>query len=140
MGTCLICTAQQGTHNGFKIFLNGPIFEIFMKRRGFDTSTVAASTQWYLKSNSLQYNALACWVDGTNDSSTKCLMFQALFFFIISYRLRALKTLYFKFYIIIKNKKINWNDFCFSTIPKLLNRRIWNTILLYINDSLPVTL
>ena len=28
------------------------------------------------------------WVDGTNDSSSKRLMFQALFFFIISYRLK----------------------------------------------------
>ena len=52
------------------------------------------------------------WVNGTNDSSTKRLMFRALFFFINSYKLRALKTLYFKFCKIIKNKKINWNDFC----------------------------
>ena len=37
------------------------------------------------------------WVDGTNDSSTKRVMFQALFFFIISYRLGALKTLYFHY-------------------------------------------
>ena len=35
----------------------------------------------YLKSNKLQYNTLARWVDGTNDSSTKCLMFQAFAFF-----------------------------------------------------------
>ena len=43
------------------------------------------------------------WDDGTNDSSTKHLMFQALFFFfIISYRLRALKTLYFYFCKFIK--------------------------------------
>ena len=48
-----------------------------------------------LKSDNLQYNTLARWVDGKNDSSTKLLMFQALFFFIISYRLRALKTFYF---------------------------------------------
>ena len=34
----------------------------------------------YLKSDNLQYNTLAHWVDGTNDSSTKRLMFQALFF------------------------------------------------------------
>ena len=33
-----------------------------------------------------------------------------IFFFIISYR--ALKTLYFNFCKIIKNKKINWIDFC----------------------------
>ena len=34
-----------------------------------------------LKSDNLQYNTLGRWVDGTNDSSTKRLMFQALFFF-----------------------------------------------------------
>ena len=37
---------------------------------------------------------IICLVAGTNDSSTKRLMFQALFFFIISYWLKALKTLY----------------------------------------------
>ena len=50
----------------------------------------------------LKSDNLARWVDGMNDSSTKHLMFQALFFFIISYRLRALKTLYFYFCKIIK--------------------------------------
>ena len=49
-----------------------------------------------IKTNNLQYNMLVRWADGTNDSSTKCLTFQA-FFFIISYRLMALKTLYFHF-------------------------------------------
>ena len=34
-----------------------------------------------LKSDNLQYNMLGRWVDGMNDSSTKHLMFQALFFF-----------------------------------------------------------
>ena len=40
----------------------------------------------------LQYNTLVRWDAGTNESSTKRLMFQALSFFIISYRLGALKT------------------------------------------------
>ena len=31
------------------------------------------------KSDNLQYNTLGRWVDGTNDSSIKCLMFQVLF-------------------------------------------------------------
>ena len=31
------------------------------------------------KSDNLQYNTLCHWVAGTNDSSTKCLMFQVLF-------------------------------------------------------------
>ena len=34
-----------------------------------------------LKSDNLQYNPLVRWYAGTNDSSTKCLMFQVLFFF-----------------------------------------------------------
>ena len=37
-------------------------------------------TQKILKSDNLQYDMLSRWVDGTNDSSTKRLMFQALFF------------------------------------------------------------
>ena len=36
------------------------------------------------KSDNLQYNTLVCWVAGMNDSSTKCLMFQVLFFFMTS--------------------------------------------------------
>ena len=32
------------------------------------------------KSDDVQYNTLGGWVDGTNDSSTKCLMFQAQFY------------------------------------------------------------
>ena len=82
------------------------------------------------KSVNLQYNTLGRWVDWTNDSSTKCLMFQALFFlsFFIDlghskgwrtfrpwiFQLQTwgwnvfqpLKTLYFYY------KKINWNHFC----------------------------
>ena len=44
---------------------------------------IAASTECHernLKSDNHQYNMLAHWVDGTNDSLTKRLMFQALFF------------------------------------------------------------
>ena len=60
------------------------------------------SSNWILipiiiKSDNLQYNTLVRWVAGMNDSSTKRLMFQALFIFIISYRLRALKNLCFQF-------------------------------------------
>ena len=33
------------------------------------------------KSVNLQYNNLVAWVDGTNNSSSKCLIFQVLFFF-----------------------------------------------------------
>ena len=48
------------------------------------------------KSDNLQYNMLGCWVDGTNDSLTNRPCSKHYFFFIISYRLRALKTLYKK--------------------------------------------
>ena len=37
-----------------------------------------------LKSVNLEYNTLSWWVDEPNDSATKHLMFQVLFFFIIS--------------------------------------------------------
>ena len=46
-----------------------------------------------VKIGHLQYNTLARWFPGTNDSSTKCLMFQALFF----YNSLKLKTLFFFF-------------------------------------------
>ena len=38
------------------------------------------TTKVNLKSDNLQYNTLVRWVAGTNDSLTKCLMFQVLFF------------------------------------------------------------
>ena len=50
------------------------------------------------KSDNLQYNTLVCWFAGMNDSSTKRPKFQALYLFIISHRLRALKILYFYFF------------------------------------------
>ena len=37
-----------------------------------------------MKSVNLQYITLGCLDDGTNKSLTKCLMFQVLFFFMIS--------------------------------------------------------
>ena len=57
--------------------------------------------------------------DGTNDSSTKHLTFQ-VFFFIISFRLRAIKTLYIHFCNFIKKMKgffqrtlqDTWNIIC----------------------------
>ena len=61
-------------------------FFVFAKR-----VTIIVSSLVFLKSENLQYNTLGRWVDGPNDSSTKRLMFQALFFFIISCRLIALK-------------------------------------------------
>jgi hypothetical protein len=58
----------------------------------------------HLKSVNLQYSMLGCLDDGTNDLSTKSLMFQVLFSLILFYRLRALKTPYFYFCNFIKKK------------------------------------
>ena len=69
-------------------------------------------------SNSTIFNIIR-WVAGTKDSSTKRLIFQALFFFIISYRLRALKILYFNY------KKINWNNFCKAFCKKLWKIKLY---------------
>ena len=41
---------------------------------------IALSAQSSVKSVNLQYNTLVCWADGTNDTSTKRLMFHVLFF------------------------------------------------------------
>ena len=83
-----------------------------------------------LKSVNLQYITLGCLDDGTNESSTKSLMFQVLFFYTF-YRLRALKTLYFYFCNFIKkNKKINWKDFC-----KEFCKKSWKKIILGTSDA-----
>ena len=74
-----------------------------------------------LKTDNLQYNTLGYWVDGMNDSSNKHLLFQALFFFTVSYRLRALKTLDFYY------EKINLNNFCKEFYKKLLKKIILGT-------------
>ena len=50
----------------------------------------------------------------------------SIIFFIISYRLRALKTLYFYFCKVLKKlKKINWKDFC-----KEFCKKLWKKIIL----------
>ena len=59
------------------------------------------------------------------DSSTKRLMFQALFFFVISYRLRALKTLYFcKF---IKKYKNKLKRFLQRILLEIMKKKILGT-------------
>ena len=56
---------------------------------------------WDLKSVNLQYNTMGCLEDGTNELSTKSLMFQVSFFNTF-YRFRALKT----------QKNNTWNIRC----------------------------
>ena len=70
----------------------------------------------YLKSVNLQYNTLVCWADGTNDSSTKRLMFQVSFFFHKILQNSLQKPFQFFFFFLIKLQKLNkeicvhWND------------------------------
>ena len=52
------------------------------------------------KSVNLQYNTLICWADGTNDSLTKCLMFQVFFLLFFA------KTLPIFFYRIASPRSI----------------------------------
>ena len=61
-----------------------------------------------LKSDNLQYNTLVRWADGTNDSSTKRLMFQVLFFFIKSCKILCKNpfNLFFLFFYKITKMKI----------------------------------
>ena len=62
------------------------------------------SEEAFLKSVNLQYIKLGCLDDGTNESSTKSLMFQVLFLSLFL----ILKTLYFHFFLTYeKIKKIN---------------------------------
>ena len=77
-----------------------------------------------MKSDNLQFSTLVRWdkwlVDQASDVPS--------IFFIISHRLRALKTLYFYFSKFIKKiKKINWIDFCKEFCKKLWKKNnTWN--------------
>ena len=76
-----------------------------------------------LKSVNLEYNTPVCWFAGTNELLTKCLMFQALSFFMFFYRLRALIILYFYLCKFIQGHRTRFetfqtNNFSYS--------RLWN--------------
>ena len=53
-----------------------------------------------LKSDNLQYNTLACWFAGKNDSSTKCLMYYFFHNFLQNYFQKSFQ------FIFNKNKEI----------------------------------
>ena len=57
-----------------------------------------------LKSDNLQYDTLGRWVDWPNDSLTKHLMFQVLFFFTISCKILCKNcfNLFFYFFITLQ--------------------------------------
>ena len=77
--------------------------KVFVLKTAQKTFRVTEASKHYLiiwlnlKSVNLQYNTLGCWFVWTNEPATKRLMFQAIFFFIISYRLRVLKLFIFIF-------------------------------------------
>ena len=71
-------------------------------------------------SKNLQYNTLVHWVAGTNDSSTKCLMFQVLFFF-----RNFLKNL-FNHTFLVERAFLNWKICKYLTIFEIIE--LWSDI------------
>jgi hypothetical protein len=80
------------------------------------------------KSVNLQYDTLGRWDYGSNNSSTKRLRFQVSFFFIISYRLRPLKTThYFRFCKVIKKWKNELKEFLQRILQQIMKENnTWN--------------
>ena len=76
----------------------------------------------------LQNNMLVCWADGTNDSSTKRLMLDAM-------DLGHSKPFFYFCNFIKKNKKTNWKGFC-KEFCKILWKKnnTWN-IRCLVNES-----
>ena len=66
---------------------------------------------WNQKSINLQYNMLGRLDDGTNESSTKRLMFQILFFFMISCRILCKNTFNLFVHFFKKNTKLKVKSF-----------------------------
>ena len=63
--------------------------------QGLQTLAVSlGSKHLLLKSDNLQYNTLVCWFAGTNDSSTKCPIFQVLYFFFHNFSKNSLQKLF----------------------------------------------
>ena len=58
-----------------------------------------------MKSVNLEYDTLVRWADGTNESLTKHLTFQ-VYFFILSYRLRALEILQKTFVLLAQQTSV----------------------------------
>ena len=78
----------------------------------------------FLKSVNLQYNTLVRWADGTNDLSTKRLMFQVLFFFIKSCKILC-KNLFILFFYKITKMKIKSFE-CPKSIGNYEKKNTWN--------------
>ena len=61
--------------SGVAVFLNSETFS----QKFYETVML----KFELVRSPTIFNIVICWVAGTNDSSTKCLMFQVIFFFTI---------------------------------------------------------
>ena len=84
------------------------------------------------KSVNLQYNTLVRWADGTNDSSTKRLMFQVSFFFIKSCKILCKNPSNLFFYKITKMKIKSFE--CPKSIRNYEKKNTWNVRRL-VNES-----
>ena len=73
--------------------------------------TISALFAGNLKSVNLQYNTLGRLDDGTNESSTKRLMFQVLFFFMISCKILCKNPFNLFSYFFYKITKIKIKSF-----------------------------
>ena len=91
----------------------------------------------YNKSDNLQYNTLGRWVTWTNDSSSKRLMFQVLFFFIISCKIPCKNCFNLFFY---KFTKIKIKSFeCPKSIRNYEKNNAWNIRHLVNESFVPTT-
>ena len=61
--------------------VGGTLFAIIIMEKSDEHPQKLREHVMYYKPDNLQYNTLGPWVDGTIVSSTKCLIFQVLFFF-----------------------------------------------------------
>ena len=88
-----------------------------------------------LKSDNLQYNMLGRWVDGIIVSLTKCLIFQVLFFFMISCKILCKNPFNLFSYLFYKITKIEIKSFeCLKVYKKYKKNNTWN-IRLLVDDS-----
>ena len=89
--------------------------------------------EWLLsliqKSDNLQYNTVGCWVAGTNDSSTKHLMFQVYIFFFHNFLQNSLqKSFQFIFLFFYNFTKIKIKSFeCSKSIRNYKKNNAWLT-------------
>ena len=97
-------------------------------------SDFACVILWLQTKNPTIFNVI-CWVVGTNNSSTKHLMFQALIFFIISIDLGHSKFFIYVYEKSLKSKKINWNDFRKDFCKKLWRKNNSRNIRSLVHES-----